>query len=433
MRPIATYATYDETTSLCEQCLRLVPTRVLFANKHVFYQKTCGEHGEQLTLVSTDQEYYLRARAAIRQPARPQQLATTVTNGCPYDCGLCKEHDQHTAMGIIEVTDDCNLRCPTCIAGSFPGAGNYKSLATIERMLDSLVAAEGRADLLMISGGEPTIHPEILPILDLAKSKAIDHVMLITNGTKIAEDDGFAAELAARSIEVYLQFDSLNPAVLVNIRGEDLSDVRRKALSHLAAHNVPTTLICVVKKNVNTGELNELVEHALRYPCVRGITFQPVKMAGRNETFLSENYITLSEVRTTLLEGNRIADLWPHPCNPENISIAYLQREGPELSDVSAQLFDAPWEHSREFSTMMYFLPRLDTERFAYHRLFRITIVSFLDQFNFCTRNVKNSCIHFVTSQGKLIPLEAYYLLYSNDGSPRAASRVAVTHEHKTT
>src|SRR6266404_3518576 len=218
------YLYYGETTSLCEVCLSLVPTKVLFEDGNIFYLKRCHEHGNQKTLISTDIDYYKWCKDSVGPSYLPQVFQKEFEKGCPYDCGLCRDHEQHSCMAILEIIDDCNMRCPTCIAGSFPGAGNGKSIEEIERMLDTIVESEGQPDLVMVSGGEPTIHPQILEILRRVKERPIKHFMLITNGRLIASDKAFVSQLEQykEQFEVYLQFDSLRANVLLDIRGEDL-------------------------------------------------------------------------------------------------------------------------------------------------------------------------------------------------------------------
>ena len=154
-------------------------------------------------------------------------------------------------------------------------------------MFDALVLSEGEPDLVQISGGEPTIHPQILEIIAAARRRPIRHVMLNTNGIRIAEDPAFVDALAEfkPGFEVYLQFDSLNDEALKNLRGAALSRIRRQALAKLEARNISTTLVCTVKRGVNDDEIGAIVRHALTYKCVRGVTFQPVQDAGRNDGF----------------------------------------------------------------------------------------------------------------------------------------------------
>src|SRR5262249_26962786 len=134
----------------------------------------------------------------------------------------------------------------------------------------------------------------------LAKSKPIRHVMLNTNGIRIARDKDFVAALAELrpGFEVYLQFDSLQREALENLRGADLRRVRDEALANLEAAGISTTLVCVVKKNVNDCEAGDIVRHALSYRCVRGVTFQPVQDAGRNLNFdKSRDRVLLTDIR----------------------------------------------------------------------------------------------------------------------------------------
>ena len=48
----------------------------------------------------------------------------------------------------------------------------------------------------------------------------------------------------------------------------------------------------------------------------------------------------------------------------------------------------------------------------GYENVFRVTIVEFLDRFNFCLGNVKRSCVHFVTPEGAIIPFDTYNTFY---------------------
>src|SRR5580698_2120154 len=83
-------------------------------------------------------------------------------------------------------------------------------------MLDTLIASEGEPDLVQISGGEPTLHPDLFAILDAVRARPIRHVMINTNGLRLARDPDFVARLAEqkRGLEIYLQFDSLKRAAL---------------------------------------------------------------------------------------------------------------------------------------------------------------------------------------------------------------------------
>ena len=228
-----------------------------------------------------------RSKDWLKPGDRPLAFQSRTDTGCPYDCGLCPDHEQHSCLALIEINDECNLTCPVCFADSSPQKTRHRTLAEIDGMLETLVESEREPDLVQISGGEPTIHPQILDILKLAKSKPIRHIMLNTNGIRIARDKAFVAELAELKpgFEVYLQFDSLRKSALENLRGADLRRIRETALANLEEAGISTTLVCVVKRGQNDDEIGAIVRHALTYACVRGVTFQPVQDAGRNQAF----------------------------------------------------------------------------------------------------------------------------------------------------
>jgi 7,8-dihydro-6-hydroxymethylpterin dimethyltransferase len=447
------YIFWGQTESLCETCLTLVPAKIQIHGDEVWYEKRCRQHGVLTTLVSTDAAYWRRCKEFIKPGDRPLSLQHNTEFGCPYDCGLCPDHEQHSCLALIEVTDHCNLTCPVCFAESSPARSGFLPLKTIESMLDALVASEGEPDLVQISGGEPTLHPEIFAILDAVRARPIRHVMINTNGVRIAREPDFVARLAQnkRGFEVYLQFDSLQRDALVNLRGADLRRIRLRALENLELHGISTTLVATVKRGVNDHEIGDIVRHALSWRCVRGVTFQPVQDAGRNENFNKEtDRIMLSEIRRRVVETGVFGedDMIPLPCNPESISIGYGLRNGdtvlpvtslipqqqlvdimpntislekhPVLREKFIELFSlssGPLNTGQRLSELLCCLPQFEAPAsLGYENVFRVTIVQFLDRFNFCVGNVKRSCIHFVTPNGQIIPFDTYNLFY-RDGS----------------
>lgn len=464
MRQPRSYVFYGQTTSLCEICLDLVPAKILIEGSDVFFQKRCSAHGVQKTLVSTDAEYYRRCRDFLKPGDRPLAFQSRTERGCPYDCGLCPDHEQHSCLALIEINEACNLDCPVCFADSSPRRATHRSLAEIESMLDALVASEGEPDLVQISGGEPTIHPEILEVLRLAKRKPIRHLMLNTNGIRLASDPDFAKRLAelGPGFEVYLQFDSMRPEALRRIRGSDLTRQREKALENLERAGLSTTLVAVIAKGANDDECGAILRHALQYSCVRGVTFQPVQDAGRNLGFdKNRDRAMLTDIRRSIVETSGMfaaEDILPLPCNPEEIAIGYGVRSGSTVVPVT-QLFPSEvllgaagntisFESSPALKARLFELLSLSTAgpatgealhqflcclpafkgpaSLTYENVFRVVIVQFLDRFNFCIGAVKRSCIHFVTPEGRIIPFDTYNLFYRDGVAP--ARKREMTH-----
>jgi len=317
-------------------------------------------------------------------------------------------------------------------------------------MLDLLVESEGQPDLLQLSGGEPTIHPRILEILAAARRRPIRHVMINTNGIRLANDPAFVEALAGgkRGFEVYLQFDALSREALQTIRGADLRRVREQALTNLDRHGISATLVCVVRKGVNDGEIGEVLRHAQQWSCVRGVTFQPVQDAGRNEGYDADaNRIVLTEIRRAIIDQWGVFgedDLIPLPCNPEAISIGYGIRAGTTVQPVThlfpreavvqatpnsitlegqaelrkllielLSLSCAGQQSANVLREVLCCLPLVEVPaEIGYDRIFRVTIIQFLDRFNFCLAGVKRSCIHFVTTDGRIIPFDTYNMFH---------------------
>jgi uncharacterized radical SAM superfamily Fe-S cluster-containing enzyme len=450
VRPSKGYTFYGQTTSLCETCLRLVPAKIVFEDNDVFFLKRCAEHGAQKTRIASDVAYYKSCKDWLKPGDRPLVHQSRTEHGCPYDCGLCPDHEQHSCLALIEVNDVCNLTCPVCFAGSSPAHTNQRTLAEIEFMLDTLVESEREPDLVQISGGEPTIHPQIIDILRLAKTKPIRHIMINTNGIRIARDKEFVKRLAELrpGFEVYLQFDSMRRAALENLRAADLRRIREQALANLEEAGISTTLVCVIKKGVNDDEIGEIVRHALTYSCVRGITFQPIQDAGRNEGFdKNTDRMLLTDIRREIGLHSGVfneSDIIPLPCNPDEIAIGYGLRDGTNVTPITRFIpkeeilaaspntisFEKYPELRRRVFDLMSLsvtgeatksvlgdllccLPQVEVpEDLGYDKVFRVVIVQFLDRFNFCIGAVKRSCIHFVTPQGKIIPFDTYNLFY---------------------
>ncbi|MEO7445711.1 MAG: radical SAM protein [Ferruginibacter sp.] len=454
--PERPYTYYDFTLSLCPECLKRVDAKIVFEDNNVFMLKNCKEHGFRKVLIATDVEYYKNIRNYNKVSEMPLKFNTKTHYGCPYDCGLCQDHEQHSCLTVIEITDRCNLSCPTCYAMSSPHYGRHRTVAEVEKMLDIIVANEGEPDVVQIGGGEPTIHPDFFEILTIAKSKPIKHLMVNTNGIRIAKDFEFAKKLAAfmPDFELYLQFDSFKPNALETLRGKDLTGIRKKALEHLNQLNISTTLVVTLQQGLNDDEIGAIIEYALQQPCVRGVTFQPTQVAGRTENFNpATDRITLTDVRQKILDQSpyfQANDLIPVPCNPDSLVMGYVLKLGGQVLPLTrfidpAMLLDNSrntiiYEQDQKlqsqllniFSTgisvdkvdekmhqLLCCLPQISAPGLKYENLFRIIIMRFIDAWDFDVRAIKKSCVHIVHKDGRIIPFETMNLFYRDEKENR--------------
>jgi 7,8-dihydro-6-hydroxymethylpterin dimethyltransferase len=454
------YLFYELTNSLCSKCLRKVEAKVIIQNDQVYLHKWCPEHKMEKVLISTDAEYYKLSRQTLKPGQMPLKFQTPIKRGCPFDCGLCPDHEQHSCLTLIEITDQCNLTCPVCYSESSPQRLTHRSMKQIEFMLDCVVRNEAEPDVVQISGGEPTIHPQFFQVLDAAKARPIKHLMVNTNGIRIANDADFARRLKdyMPGFEIYLQFDSLKPGPLLALRGVDLTDVRTRALDRLNEHNISTTLVVTLQKGLNDNEIGEIIDFALKQKCVRGITFQPIQDAGRLDHFNPEtDRLTLGEIRQQILRQSPIfkpSDVIPVPCHPDCLAMAYalkmdgcvtpltglidpkvlLHGEGNtiiyEKHDVMrGELFKlfstaaSPGSSATSLKQLLCRLPMVELQggNLTYDNIFRILIMQFLDPHNFDVRSVKKTCVHIVHPDGRIIPFDTFNLFYRDEKEKRLA------------
>ena len=444
------YLFYDIAVSICSQCYRRCDAKIVFENARVYMLKRCARHGFERVLIADDVDYYRRCREVfLKPPEMPNVYNTPVKWGCPYDCGLCSDHEQHSCLTLLEINDHCNLECPVCYASSGPHRPGFRVLATIEAMLDAIVRNEGKPDVVQVSGGEPTLHPDFFAVLDLAKARPVQHLMVNTNGIRIARDREFVKRLAEYmpGFELYLQFDSLEAGPLLDLRGADLCNIRARAIENLNEAGISTTLVVTVKKGLNDGELGSIIDYALQQSCVRGVTFQPIQAAGRLSSFNpATDRLTLTEVRRRILEQTSVfrpEDLIPVPCHPDSLAMAYaLKVEGsvvpltgmidPEVlinggrntivfeaddavRDGIFKLFStnhSPQSGAATLRDLLCCLPKVSAPELSYQNVFRVLIMQFIDAYSFDVRSIKKTCVHIAHPDGRIIPFDTYNLFY---------------------
>ena len=442
----------------------MVPAKIITRGKRVYFRKRCPDHGEREDFVCSDVAWYDRMEYSL--PAKiPVEFGIEPDKGCPYDCGLCTEHEQHTCVAVVEITSSCNLTCPMCYASSAPG-GKHLSLEQCQASIDRVVATEGRAEVIQLSGGEPTIHPQLPEILDYALNQAVDYVMINTNGIRLASDQRLVDMIAERRdrVEIYFQMDGLTDDVFVALRGEPLLETKLKALDRLGEAGVHVTLVSTLQGGVNEDQMGPLVEFGVARPWITGISFQPATYSGRHVLPEElEQRVTFPDVIKGVAKQTDglflESDFMPLPCahpNCHSLSIAwrhdgtvtpltrfidakanldllangisftrrksrdllmaYLGRQGccagGDCGDGLVELSANGNGHAKEASPADDFFTQALAEKLGAESLFRVTITSFLDAYNFDLRRLMKCCTHHVLPSGHVIPFCAYNVLY---------------------
>lgn len=444
----ADYIFFELTRSICPECRRVIDAHILLRDNKVYMRKRCPDHGQFEALIYADAEAYTRSARFNKPGTIPLQFATGIQHGCPHDCGLCPDHQQHACVGIIEVNTACNMDCPLCFADA--GAGFNLTLEEVEAILDHYVAAEGNPEVVQFSGGEPSIHPQIVPMMRAAASRNIRHIMLNTNGKRIATDDAFLAELADIRPAIYFQFDGFDEETCRRIRGEaGLLPLKLQALDRLAQAGCPVILVPAIEKGINEHEVGQIITFGIEHPAVFGVNFQPAFHSGR---YLPHNPLT----RLTIPDLIRLVeaqtrgmfaqdDFVPVPCCfPTCNSVTYAYVDGdtviplPRLLNVDDYLdyitnramisissqvktaLEGLWSSSAipgaekaaqnfGLSCAACGLPEgLADLSGIINNMFMVMFQDFLDPWTFNQKNVMKCCKEILLPDGKQIPFCAY-------------------------
>ena len=446
------YIYYSYTKTLCSICKKTIDGKIVYNKSGVYILKSCPEHGQYMELLEEDYKYHL-SKAKFDKPATAVKPNTVLKNGCPYDCGLCPSHNQHSCIALIEITKKCNLNCEVCFANG--GKGKDLELDRIEKMMDFFMEAENyKAEILQISGGEPTVHPDIIKIIEMAKDKGFKYVMLNTNGLKIAKDENFAKELGKfkGGFEVYLQFDGLRDEIYRKLRGTPLVDIKKMAINNLSKYGVPVTLVCTVAGGINDKDLGEIIVYGMEENHVRGINFQPVAFFGRIDENEIKSRVTLSGILNRIEEQTgkilKKSDFMPLPCNVERVAITYLfkgkdgfvpitrNKDMSEYKDLINNTFMFTVEDTLKnlkdanvnfglsdccslLADIKKYIPfgfifksEKEKMKFVDENTFRISVSSFVDIYNFDMKSMQQECVHIITPDLKRIPFSAFNMLY---------------------
>jgi 7,8-dihydro-6-hydroxymethylpterin dimethyltransferase len=443
----ADYIFHELTRSICPDCKAVIDAQVIIRDNKVYMRKRCPAHGWFEAIISSDAEMFINSIKFNKPGTIPLEFSTEVKDGCPLDCGLCPEHKQHICLALIEVNTACNLNCPICFASA--GLGYSLIVEQVEKMLDRFVEIEGDPEVVQFSGGEPTIHPQLLDMIQAAQDRGIRQVMLNTNGVRIARDDKFLGGLAKLDPVIYFQFDGLRRETYGAIRGEDLLELKLHALKRLQQAGLTVVLVAAIERGVNADEVGAIVEFGLQHPSVRGVVLQPATHVGRHIPFNPMERVTIPDVIHGIVEqtSGRFAleDFVPVPCCfptcqvnsyvfvngdtvmplPRLLNIdEYLDyitnRALPKLpKDVDIQkalegLWSALALAGTEKTASQFQCacgPGLELPYNMSHlkgHIFQIAIKDFLDAYTFNVKQVMKCCVAVLAPDGRAIPFCAY-------------------------
>lgn len=400
-----------QTRTICPECLRALEGTTFESGGRVYLERTCPEHGRTVALIASDRSlYWLRDEVSHPPPDAESSCATGPAH--------------RSCIALLEITDACNLKCEACYAES--PAGKHKPMDELLERLDSFLARRGPLDVLQLSGGEPTIHPRFLDILDAVQQRPVEHVMINTNGLALARKPELAAELAKRKprIELYLQMDGLDPATHVALRGEDLLEEKRAAIEAIIRHDLPTTLVCTVVKGINEDEIGELLRLGLRIPTLRGISYQPATYAGRfNLGDDALTRVTLADVvhQVEAQTDGLLArdDFKPLPCSDPNCcAFTFAVRRGEDDAIAATRLLDYE-KYESQLADRIVFTPDNTSgccgTEMPSADFFRVVVKPFMDAYTYDQDRIDECCVHIIERDGQGVSFCEHNVLRRQD------------------
>ena len=303
-----------KTKSVCPECKEVIDAELFEKDGTIYMRKVCPTHGEfieRITDVGTlqrDSEYLKLLYKYIPSSDIPN---------CPYGCETCRAHKSPTVLGIVDVTNRCNLRCSYCFANAAVSGWLFEpDLETIKKEIDFLVNMDPPAPAVLFSGGEPTMREDFIDIVRYARDKGL-FILIATNGYKIASSLEYTKKLAeAGPPVIYLSFDGLTDESNKEKKNHLIIE---KILDHCKQAGIGVVLVPAVIKGINEDQIWPIIKFASEHmDVVRGVNFQPISFCGRMSKDAREKQrFTISDLKHTLETQSggiiKVKDWYPIP------------------------------------------------------------------------------------------------------------------------
>jgi len=434
----------SETESVCPECLARIPATRVARGDDVYLKKICPEHGDFSTVIWRGLPAYA-SWVRPKLPSYPDNPFTTVDRGCPFDCGLCPDHRQHSCNVLFEVTQRCDLHCPVCFADAGDHPGPDPDLHEIEGWYRRLLEAGGPFNI-QLSGGEPCLRDDLPDIIALGRSLGFSFFQVNTNGLRLSRDENYLKRLKEAGLStVFLQFDGICDCIHEKLRGRQLAAQKQAAVECCAEQHVGVVLVPTLVPGVNADDIGGIIEFGVRHsPTVRGVHFQPISYFGRypqpphdvaritipeiiraievqtggaiKRTSFSppgcENALCSFHGNFVLMPDSQLIPLTKH--TPEK-TCGCQPPQAKEGAEKARQFVARKWSLSDNvierrppgepsLGEWDEFLARAETHTFC------ISGMAFQDAWTLDLERLRDCCIHTVSPSSKLVPFCAYNL-----------------------
>ena len=314
------------TLAYCPECRTTEHARIVAKEGGVFMERLCPRNGPASVKIVSDYRWYIdRSKDCQAISDIPDPFPSK--KGCPFDCGPCQWHTGGIHLPVFSITNDCNLSCPICFTYNRPDRKYYKSVEDTRTIIRKIVQRSGGVQLINLTGGEPTLHPDLFAILDACRHEGIGRTTMNTNGLRIAREKGFAEKLSETGVQLVLSMDTFDPVKSRIIHGRDVTAEKRTTLEILEQLDIPTTILAVCIKGVNEEDVASITHTYLKKSFVRSVTIQNMTFTGKNGSrFAPRMHLTIDDVEAILASGGEISqtDFFPlSSYHPLCYSVAY--------------------------------------------------------------------------------------------------------------
>lgn len=268
---------YSHTQAICPQCMQKVTARYIGRDQQVYLEKFCPEHGFSEVLASSDEEWYKESLYYVKPKQAPLDTPVSEFKGCPESCGTCTQHAQHTCLPVIEINRACNLQCPVCLKGE--ATQDQMSLEEFSTVLDTLFRCEGSVPVVNLSGGEPTVHPQIAELLRMSRKRGVLQTTVSTNGIPLIRNKELRNAFRETGSIVALQFDGFGPEPYLKLRGCDLFAQKMELINILNSEGISFSLVATIADGVNLDQVGKIADFLFESQAV-SLMFQPMTKSG---------------------------------------------------------------------------------------------------------------------------------------------------------
>lgn len=278
----------ERISSLCTRCQDPISSTIVERNGRILQISTCGVHGTTESEIFSSASLYKKLDAWNELVFRSFKEERPALDAADSEAWSTSVHSP--TLGIVDLTNRCNYRCPLCFADGDGANGFYfLGMDEVRTMLQALLKqTPAPCRNVQFSGGEPTLHPQFPEILRMAGEMGFSHIQVATNGSRFVDKDYVSRCEEMGLHTLYLQFDGLNDDVYLKLRSQRLLETKLAVIENIARTNMRIVLVPTIAAAINVDQLGPIFRFALKHSRhITGISIQPAAHIGRMQ--LSES------------------------------------------------------------------------------------------------------------------------------------------------